>query len=86
MPRKLIPGPVPPGTKWCHGCAGARSLAAFKPDRRAHNGFQSRCHECVTRRRKEREAIDRLCRETARRIMANQYAPTPDPESPHAAL
>lgn len=86
MPRKHIPVPVPPGLKWCHKCQRARSPAAFRADRRRPDGLQSTCHECNESRRKERLAIERLCREAARRMMALQYAPTPIPEDYHDTL
>ena len=46
MPRKKIPVPVPPGSKWCHQCQQAKPLQMFWIDRSKKDGRHYCCIRC----------------------------------------
>lgn len=66
--RKIIPGPVPIGSKWCFPCKQAKPLSAFGVDRRKPDGVRHCCDECSARKRRERQEIRRMLDETYERL------------------
>lgn len=70
MPRKIVPVPVPPGSRWCFGCSRLLTLGAFPPDKRNPEGRHTRCGECQVRARYERRERQAIIEEAAARIEA----------------
>lgn len=54
MPRKNIPVPVPPGSKFCHRCQTVHPLSSFYRNRTQPDGHTSRCSSCC--KQADREA------------------------------
>lgn len=60
MPRKNIPVPVPPGSKYCHGCNSVRSLSGFHNNRSQPDGLASQCKECARAGRQKADDLRKL--------------------------
>ncbi|KFG90353.1 hypothetical protein BV98_001556 [Sphingobium herbicidovorans NBRC 16415] len=56
MPRKKIPVPVPPASKWCHQCQQVRPIQMFGQDRSKKDGMHYCCLRCADDKDRQRAA------------------------------
>lgn len=77
MPRKNVPVPVPPGSKYCHGCKSVHSLSSFYRESRRPDGRTTRCRDCVKASAKEGAEIRAMIEETVARIEEAHRNPKP---------
>lgn len=73
--RKAVP--TPEGHQQCHQCLVVQTCENFEPSRDRACGIAARCRPCLAAFREDRAAIRRIIEESAARIGAFQYAPTP---------
>jgi hypothetical protein len=59
MPRRNIPGEVPPDFKWCFGCSNAQPKQRFAVDRSTRDGRQYACLRCMADKERSRARIKR---------------------------
>ena len=78
MPCKIVPVPVPPGSRWCFGCSRLLPLGAFAVERRDPEGRTKRCRRCLHRARHERRERQAIIEEAVARIEAAYRRQRPD--------
>jgi hypothetical protein len=60
MPRKNIPVPVPPGSKFCHACQTVHPVSAFNRNRSQSDGLCSQCRVCAKATAKKSREIQKI--------------------------
>lgn len=60
MPRKNVPVPVPPGSKYCHGCQSVHPHGGFHSNRTQPDGLASQCKGCARASRHRAKEMQRL--------------------------
>lgn len=68
MPRRIIPVPVPPGSKWCHQCASLQPLQRFEVDRSKPDGRAYACPRCLDGKRRRGIHVRITLNETFARV------------------
>ena len=68
MPRRIIPGHVPPAHRWCFQCGTAQPRQCFDTDRKAKDGLAYACRRCLRAKARERAEIKRTLNETYIRL------------------
>lgn len=59
MPRRIIPEPVPPNSKWCFQCSTAQPVQRFEVDRSTLDGRRYACRRCMVEKVRSRSRIKR---------------------------
>lgn len=59
MPRRIVPAPVPPGSKWCYQCSTAQPVQRFQVDRGTADGRRYACRRCIAEKERSRARIKR---------------------------